>query len=125
MDEPAEMELDPEIPAMVVAEPIMAEPETRMVELELEPAGPDDLSMLEGIGPKIQEVLAAAGITTFAQLAQTDVATLDKIVREDAGITIAHPDTWPRQAALAAAGDMEGLQTYMDRLKGGREVEPD
>ena len=32
------------------------------------PLVPDDLKLIEGIGPKIASILAAAGITTFAQL---------------------------------------------------------
>lgn len=84
------------------------------------PAQPDDLKKIEGIGPKIQSVLAEAGITTFAQLAATDVAALVKIVREDAKIRVAFPDTWPEQAKLAADGDWDGLAKLQDSLKGGR-----
>lgn len=84
------------------------------------PAKPDDLKKIEGIGPKISSILNDAGIATFAQLAATSVATLNKIVREDAGITIAFPDSWPEQAALAAAGKWDELQHLQDNLKGGR-----
>lgn len=83
-------------------------------------AEPDDLQKIEGIGPKISSVLNAAGIVTFAQLAETSVAQLNQIVREDAGITIAFPDTWPEQAALAAAGKWAELAALQDELKGGR-----
>lgn len=84
------------------------------------PSAPDDLEVIEGIGPKIAQVLADAGITTFAQLAQTDVETLNRIVREEAGITIAFPDTWPRQAQFAADGDMDGMYRYQEELQAGR-----
>jgi predicted flap endonuclease-1-like 5' DNA nuclease len=116
---PEPMMAEPE-PMMAGPEPMMAEPEPMMAEPET-----DDLLLIEGIGPKIKQVLADAGITTFAALAETDMPTLERIVQEEAGITIAHPDTWPRQARLAAAGDWDGFQQFVDRLKGGREVEPD
>lgn len=85
------------------------------------PPMPDDLKRIEGIGPRISDLLQAAGITTFAQLAATDVSRLDQIVRE-AGITLADPVTWPEQASLAAAGEWDALEALQDELKGGRRV---
>lgn len=83
---------------------------------------PDDLKIIEGIGPKISDVLQKAGVTTFAQLAKAEVSHLEQILN-DAGITgLANPATWPEQATLAAAGDMEALQKLQDSLKGGRRV---
>ncbi len=84
--------------------------------------GPDDLQTIEGIGPKIAGVLQAAGISTFAQLAQADVGRLREILTE-AGISrISDPGTWPEQAKLAADGDWQGLEALQDQLKGGRLV---
>lgn len=85
-----------------------------------EPVTPDDLKIIEGIGPKIEGILHEAGIYTFAALATTSVAQLEQIVREDAGIRVAFPDTWPEQAKLAAAGDWNTLATLQENLKGGR-----
>lgn len=84
------------------------------------PATPDDLKIIEGIGPKIEGILHEAGIHTFAALAAASVAQLEQIVREDAGIRVAFPDTWPEQARLAAMGDWTALETLQDELKGGR-----
>ncbi len=81
---------------------------------------PDDLKIIEGIGPKIDSILQAAGIHTFADLAGASITLLEKIVREDAGITIAFPDTWPEQAALARDGKWDELEQLQDDLKGGR-----
>jgi predicted flap endonuclease-1-like 5' DNA nuclease len=85
------------------------------------PAPPpaDDLRRIEGIGPKIAATLRSAGVATYGQLAETDVGRLEEILREG-GIRIAFPDTWPEQAALAAAGDWEGLTALQSTLKGGR-----
>ena len=81
---------------------------------------PDDLKLIEGIGPKLSTVLQQAGIITWAKLAQTDVSELQRIL-DAAGISkISDPATWPEQAALAAAGDWDGLEKLQDELKGGR-----
>lgn len=86
------------------------------------PANPDPLAdKLEGIGPKIQEILYGAGIQTFAQLAATDVARLNEILAAAGDrYRLADPSSWPDQARLAAAGDWAALQTLQDNLKGGR-----
>ena len=81
----------------------------------------DDLKRIEGIGPIISTLLNEAGIRTFALLAETETAQLDKILRE-AGITIADPGTWPEQAALAAVGKWQDLKILQDELVGGRRV---
>lgn len=81
---------------------------------------PDDLKIVEGIGPKIEGVLHNAGINTFAKLAEASISELEKIVREDAGIRIAFPDTWPEQAQLAANGKWAELEQLQEDLKGGR-----
>jgi predicted flap endonuclease-1-like 5' DNA nuclease len=88
------------------------------------PPEPDDLKLIEGIGPKIAAVLQAAGIVTFAQLAETEVDRLRQILN-DANpnlLRLADPATWPEQAGLAARGDWEAFETLLDTLKGGRRV---
>ncbi|MCB8980134.1 MAG: hypothetical protein H6657_22205 [Ardenticatenaceae bacterium] len=85
-----------------------------------EAVAPDDLKIIEGIGPKIEGILHEAGIFTFAALAAASVDHLEQIVREDAGIRVAFPDTWPEQARLAASGEWTALETLQDELKGGR-----
>ena len=82
---------------------------------------PDDLTVIEGIGPKISALLQAAGITTFAKLAATETSQIQQILTA-AGLRLADPSTWAEQARLAAGGDLEGLQALQDRLKGGRKV---
>jgi predicted flap endonuclease-1-like 5' DNA nuclease len=85
------------------------------------PAKPDDLTIIEGIGPKIASVLQAAGITTFSQLATADLARVSQILK-DAGLHLADPGTWAQQASLAAAGKLDELKVLQDSLKGGRQV---
>lgn len=83
------------------------------------PVEPDDLKLIEGIGPKISSVLADAGIVTFAQLAAVDPEVLEKAVREDARLKLANPESWPEQARLAAEGRWDELEELQENLKGG------
>jgi large subunit ribosomal protein L27 len=84
----------------------------------------DDLKLVEGIGPKIEELMHAAGITTWAQLAAASNETLEAIL-DEAGprFRIHDPATWSKQAAMADAAQWEELEAYQDHLKGGKEAE--
>ncbi len=86
-----------------------------------EPSKPDDLALLEGIGPKVKAVLAEAGIITFAQLAAAEVSRLKEIL-EAADYPYMDPTSWPEQAKLLAEGNMEAFQELTESLKGGRKV---
>lgn len=81
----------------------------------------DDLTILEGIGPKVAALLKEAGITTFAQLASSDPAHIEAILRQ-AKLQMLDPRGWIEQAHLAAQGDWEGLKKLQSELKGGRRV---
>jgi predicted flap endonuclease-1-like 5' DNA nuclease len=83
---------------------------------------PDDLTLIEGIGPKISGALQAAGVTTFADLAAADEGRLRQILEaaDPRLLRLANPATWPGQASLAAAGDWDALKALQDRLSGGR-----
>jgi predicted flap endonuclease-1-like 5' DNA nuclease len=78
----------------------------------------DDLTPIEGIGPKIQAVLYAAGIHTFQALADATPDDL-KLVLANAGIKKVNPATWPEQAALVVKQDLTGLKALQDQLRGG------
>lgn len=84
----------------------------------------DDLKVIEGIGPKIAQLFNDAGINTWQELADAEVDKLNAILAEAGSRYQMHdPTTWPKQAALAAAGQWEELEKYQDELKGGREEE--
>ncbi|MEZ5651126.1 MAG: DUF4332 domain-containing protein [Burkholderiaceae bacterium] len=84
-------------------------------------AGGDDLTRIEGVGPKIAELLQAAGIRSFADLAAADTDRLKSILTDAGSRFAAHdPGTWAEQAKLAAAGDWDALKTLQDELDGGR-----
>lgn len=84
----------------------------------------DDLEKIEGIGPKIADVLKGAGIATFAALAEATPEKIREILDNAGSQFAAHdPATWPKQAELAAAGKWDELKTWQDELVGGRESE--
>ena len=103
--------------------PEPAAPATQAPPVEAAPAKPDDLKKIEGIGPKVAQLLNQAGITTFAALAEADVAMLQGLL-DEAGpnFRLIDPGTFGDQAGLAAAGDWDALAKLQDELKGGRAV---
>ena len=80
----------------------------------------DDLTKIEGIGPKIAGLLIADGIVTFANLADAKTEKLAEILKA-AGprYSIHKPDSWPQQAALARDGKFEELKKLQAELDGG------
>ena len=112
-----EVRHEEEAPAPEAEEVAEAAPEAEAV-----PPEPDDLASLEGIGPKVNSLLQAAGITTFAELAGADVSRLEEILEAN-DLQFMDPASWPEQAKLAAEGKIEELQALQDSLKGGRKVE--
>ena len=80
----------------------------------------NDLTIVEGIGPKINELFNNAGIKTFVQLAAATVPQMRKIL-DDGGsrFRIANPGTWAQQAALAAENKWSELKTLQDKLSAG------
>ena len=81
---------------------------------------PDDHKIVEGVGPKISELLVAGGIKTWAELASTDVSKIKEIlVAAGSRYKMHDPSTWPKQAGLAAEGKWDELKEYQDYLDGG------
>ena len=79
----------------------------------------DDLTKVEGIGPKIAETLTAAGVSTFAELAKTDSEKIQEIITDVRG---SHDSTtWPKQAGMAAEGKWDELKAWQDEMDGGKE----
>ena len=91
----------------------------KIVEAQAAPATPDDLTIIEGVGPKIQEILNAGGVATFAQLAQTEATKISEMLAA-ASMSAHDPTTWPKQAQMAAEGRMDELKAWQDELDGGR-----
>jgi large subunit ribosomal protein L21 len=79
----------------------------------------DDLKKVEGIGPKIAETLVAAGIATYADLAKAKPAKIAEIIEGVRGNHV--PNSWPKQAKMAAEGKWDELKEWQDSHKGGIE----
>ena len=82
---------------------------------------PEDLKVVEGIGPKIEGLLKAAGINNWSDLAAAPVERLKEIL-SNAGdrYRLADPSTWAKQADLAAQGKWRQLTEYQNFLDGGK-----
>ena len=84
----------------------------------------DDLKKIEGIGPAIEKLLIAAGISTFAGMAATAPDKIKEIlVAAGSRFGFHDPATWPHQASLAAAGKWDELKKLHNELDGGKVVQ--
>ncbi len=83
---------------------------------------PDDLTRIEGVGPKIGAALVAAGLTTFASVAEATEYELRAALTAAKLRFAPSLPTWGKQARLLADGDEEGFVALTERLVGGREV---
>jgi len=86
-------------------------------------SSPHDLQKVEGIGPKIAELLVESGILDLGDLSTTSVEQL-KLILHEAGshFAMADPSTWPQQAALGAKGEWDKLAALQKELDKGRRV---
>jgi len=91
--------------------------------VKAQPAQPDNLKRIEGIGPKIAEVLKTSGIDSFAKLStMTPDQIKDLLNQAGDRFSFQDPTTWPAQAELAAQGEWDKLKKWQDELKGGKVV---
>lgn len=82
----------------------------------------NDLKIIEGIGPKIEELFKTSGILTWKALSETSIDRCREILSK-AGerFQIHDPSTWPRQAKLCYEGKWQELKDWQGILDGGRE----
>lgn len=82
----------------------------------------DDLTKIEGIGPKAAEAIVNSGIVSFADLAKAKSDKIKEILTE-ASSRMAHldPTSWPKQAKMAADGKWDELKEWQDKVKAGIE----
>ena len=81
----------------------------------------DDLTMIEGIGPKVSKVLKKAGIETFDDLAAAKAADVQSIL-DEAKLQMMNPEGWIEQARLAAKEDWDAFEKLKGKLRGGRKA---
>ena len=84
------------------------------------PVKPDDLKLIEGVGPKIAELFEAQGVLSWQTLSDLGVEGCQQILDNGGGRFAVHnPSTWPDQAALAAKADWAALKDLQTQLKEG------
>jgi predicted flap endonuclease-1-like 5' DNA nuclease len=82
----------------------------------------DDLQVIEGIGPKIQEILNNNGVYTWRELAQTPENNLSAMLdRAGKQFSMHDPKSWPKQAHMADTSQWNELKKYQEFLHAGRE----
>ncbi len=80
----------------------------------------DDLTVIEGIGPKINELFKNNGLKTFANVSTATAPQMRAILdKGGARFRIANPSTWAKQAKLAANNKWKELKKLQDDLSGG------
>jgi len=81
----------------------------------------NDLTIIEGIGPKIQELFNNHDINTWKELSESSIEKCQEVL--DSGgerFKVHNPGTWPEQAVLAYKGNWEDLLKWQDDLDGGK-----
>ena len=82
----------------------------------------DDLTHIEGIGPKIAEILASNRVTTYRELAITPNYKIKEwLTQAGSNYAMHDPTSWPEQAMLASKGEWDELDALKDRLIAGKE----
>lgn len=81
----------------------------------------DDLKVIEGIGPKIEQLFYTAGIKTWKALSDVQVKQCQEIL--DGGgsrFKIHDPASWPMQAKMCAEGKWKELAHWQEEHKHGK-----
>ena len=81
----------------------------------------DDLTVVEGIGPKIKELFHDHDVRTWTELADCSVDKCQEILKSGGKrFEIHKPGTWPDQSKMAALGQWQKLKEWQDALDGGK-----
>lgn len=78
---------------------------------------PDDLTLLKGVGPKLNALLISLGVTRFDQIAawnEAEIAEVDGYLGNFKGRIVR--DSWVEQAGLLARGDTAGFSAKFGAL---------
>jgi len=82
----------------------------------------ENLTKIEGIGPKIAGILNDAGIDSFKKLSKKTAEEISAILVEAGGNAYNRFETttWPEQAKLASEDKWDDLKKWQEELKGGK-----
>jgi hypothetical protein len=86
-------------------------------------SGPDNLEVIEGVGPKIAHLLRANGVNSFSKLAGMNIDAIRAVLqRGGPQFNLAEPRSWAEQANLAAANRWQDLRELQDRIFDGHKT---
>jgi len=81
----------------------------------------DDLTLIEGVGPKAAKLLTTSGINTYAKLSGATPSEIKEILSKGGpAFQTMDPGTWPEQGQLAADGKWSDLNAMKAKLVGGK-----
>jgi len=81
----------------------------------------NDLTVVEGIGPKIQELFHNHDVMTWRALSECSVDKCQAVLNSGGDRFKMHkPGTWPKQAGMAADGRWADLLKWQSELDGGK-----
>lgn len=81
----------------------------------------NDLKVVEGIGPKIEEMFHEAGIKTWKALSETSVASCQEILNKGGERYKVHdPASWPMQAKMCYENKWKELMKWQDEHDHGK-----
>lgn len=81
----------------------------------------DDLTLIEGVGPKAAKLLTTAGFTSYSALSAATPNELQEVLSKGGpAFNGLDPMTWPDQAQLAADGKWNKLNDLKASLVGGK-----
>lgn len=81
----------------------------------------DDLKKIEGIGPKIEQLLNNDGLINFRDITEASVQRIKGIlIAAGPNYAVHDPSTWAEQAQLAHQGKWDELALLQEDLKGGK-----
>jgi predicted flap endonuclease-1-like 5' DNA nuclease len=85
----------------------------------------NDLKVIEGIGPKIEDLFRSAGIDSWKKLAQCSTEKCrDLLMKGGDRFRMHNPETWPSQARMACEGRWEELANWQESHKNGKPKTP-
>ncbi|MBK8497639.1 MAG: hypothetical protein IPL52_02180 [Flavobacteriales bacterium] len=82
---------------------------------------PDDLKLVEGIGPKIAEHLGKHGLRSWSEVAKAKPEEIRKVLAEAGDRFLLHdPSSWPKQCRLMVEQRWEELRKYQRQMQRAR-----
>ena len=82
----------------------------------------DDLKIVEGIDPKIEQLFHNFNVKTWKALSECSIEKCQEVLNSGGERYRLHkPGTWPKQAGYAHEGKWKELRDWQDNMKGGKE----